>query len=106
MTDFNEHGLANPTDPQRAPHLDTQTLGGDEGYFHEENAPTHRTDGNAEGQSPETPLVAASRGESPAAAETQAHSTATADTEGFSPDTPLDPNPAPKRAAAKRSRGK
>lgn len=45
----------------RADYLDTQTLGGGEGYFHTQNAPTHRTDGKAEGQSGETELVRQSR---------------------------------------------
>jgi hypothetical protein len=59
------HGFA----PQgiAAPFLDTQTLGGDDGYFHTENAPTHATDGSAKGQSPETPLVKASQGGAAAA---------------------------------------
>jgi hypothetical protein len=46
-----------------ADYLDTQTLSGGDGYFHTENAPTHATDGTATNASPETPLVAASRGE-------------------------------------------
>jgi len=50
---------------ERADYLDTQTLAGGEGYFHTENAPTHRTDGTAVNpdDSGETPLVRASRGE-------------------------------------------
>lgn len=47
------------TDP--ADYLDTQTLAGGKDYFHTENAPTHRTDGKASGQSPETALTRASR---------------------------------------------
>lgn len=43
---------------ERADYLDTQTLAGGEGYFHTENDPEHHAR-----NSPETPLVAASRGE-------------------------------------------
>lgn len=43
---------------EAAEYLDTQTLDGGEGYFHTGN-------GAAPEQSPETPLVAASRGEEP-----------------------------------------
>jgi hypothetical protein len=52
-----------PVEPpvDTAQYLDTQTLEGGEGYFHTENDPTHATDGTAEGQSPETELVRASR---------------------------------------------
>lgn len=45
---------------ERADYLDTQTLSGGEGYFHTENADTHRTDGKAKGQSEPTALVQAS----------------------------------------------
>lgn len=54
---------------ESADYLDTQTLAGAEGYFHTENAPTHATDGtavNPEGDTGETPLVAASRGDTAA----------------------------------------
>jgi hypothetical protein len=46
---------------ERADYLDTQTLSGGDGYFHTENDATHATDGTATNQSPETPLVTASR---------------------------------------------
>lgn len=55
------HGFAVEPVTDPANYLDTQTLAGGDGYFHTENAPTHATDGTAQGQSPETPLVAQSR---------------------------------------------
>lgn len=65
MTDktTHAHGFHAPPVGQ-APYLDTQTLGGDDGYFHTENAPTHRTDGtavNPDDDTGATPLVLASQ---------------------------------------------
>jgi hypothetical protein len=74
---------------ERADYLDTQTLAGGEGYFHTENAPTHRTDGTAVNpdDSGETPLVRASRGESTSASNV---STTVAQTDDFEDRTNAD----------------
>lgn len=61
MTKTHAHGFASPP-VAAAPYLDTQTLGGDDGYFHTQDDAQHVTDGTAHNGSPETPLVVASQG--------------------------------------------
>lgn len=73
-----------------APYLDTQTLGGDAGYFHDSDDADHATDGSAQNQSPKTSLVAASA-EQPAEAQRPASTAGTASASNMTTTTTAQP---------------